>query len=290
MASTPPPPKRIRTPPTPLHGPQHDNYVPYSPRRSSRIAANGRLQHHHHADHLTSPNQSWNSTSSSSAALSSARSASHTFSPPQSPVSPVKRSSAAVARKLDALTPRKQRKARVYVDNDSESDSAAAARPPTSARRHRVTQLGAGMLPTPSKTPKKRDGNADVVGPAARLLFPGRPANVDDAMPAARKSRKSNVFSLDGLHDVDVNDENDDASGKIQIYTDSKDRIPDLDDTDDNPFVTKKGAKPVAAQAEANGEKNVTRRRSRRENKGYLEEVEEMEKKVRNNEGMIYVL
>lgn len=274
MAATPPPPKRIRTPPTPLHGPQHDTYEPYSPRRSTRIA---KLN-----SDYSSPNRSWNSTSSSSAAINSARSASGTFSPPQSPVSPVKRSSAARGGRLDALTPRKQRRVQVYEDRDSESDTAVPI--PQSTKPSRVAQVCAGMLPTPSKTPKKRAVPQELVSSTSRVLFPGRPAKLEDAMPPTRKSKKSKIFSLDGL------DENsDEEAAKISIYTDSKDRVPDLDEGEDNPFVSGKGGKSKANGVPQHNNRGVTRRSTRRAN-GYDEEIEEMERKVQNDEGMIYVL
>ena len=43
MESTPPPPTRLRTPPTPRHGARYDNYEPYHPRRSARVEAQHRI-------------------------------------------------------------------------------------------------------------------------------------------------------------------------------------------------------------------------------------------------------
>lgn len=140
------------------------------------------------------------------------------------------------------------------------------------------------MLPTPSKTPKKREVPQDVVHSTSRVLFPGRPANLDDAMPPMRRSKKNRIFSLDGLAE-----DGDDESGQISIYTDSKDRVPDVDEGDDNPFLTKPArGKKNKAVVPSDGEPVV--RRSRRVGNGYEEEVEEMERRVRNDEGMIYVL
>ncbi len=73
-----------------------------------------------------------------------------------------------------------------------------------------------------------------------------------------------------------------DDGDKIEIYTDSKDRVPTLDEDEDNPFVTSK--KPETA-ARPNNSKNSSKRR-----KVVSERDAEMEAKVKNEEGMIYVL
>src|ERR1700753_4096506 len=94
MATTPPPPSRIRTPPTPLHGPKHDNYEPYSPRRSSRVAAQQRKsiglteQQQKHAQ-LSPPKQRRaRATTPINGHIGAGRSSNQTFSPPSSPSSP----------------------------------------------------------------------------------------------------------------------------------------------------------------------------------------------------------
>lgn len=68
-------------------------------------------------------------------------------------------------------------------------------------------------------------------------------------MPNPRKVRKSmkDVYSLDSFAEQ-MNNTNE----KIEIYTDSKERVPTRDDEEDNPFVTKKGkgkAKAVPQKA-----------------------------------------
>src|SRR5262249_31566330 len=85
MAATPPPRGRIHTPPTPLHGPKYDSYEPYSPRPSSRLAA----QHSNQV--LQSPQQHRTarvSTPRSSRALRTTRKPNSSISPPSSPPSP----------------------------------------------------------------------------------------------------------------------------------------------------------------------------------------------------------
>lgn len=91
-----------------------------------------------------------------------------------------------------------------------------------------------------------------------------------------RKARKytKNVYSLNSF------EENGESSENIEIYTDSKERIPTADEDDEeNPFVTKKSkgkAKPKA---------KPTPQRRKRDAK-----TEKMEEAVNRDEGMVYIL
>jgi hypothetical protein len=130
-------------------------------------------------------------------------------------------------------------------------------------------------LPTPAKTPRKRAVQSqEALGSAARVLFTNRPANIEEVMPSPRKNRKSRklMSSLDSFEQVDEDGE------KIEIYTDSKERIPALDETEDNPFVTKK-SRATNGRAEAGPSKR--RKQDTR--------IERMEEAAANDEGMIYV-
>lgn len=133
------------------------------------------------------------------------------------------------------------------------------------------------MLPTPAKTPRKRDVRSDLSS-TARVLFPNRPATIDDAMPDPRKTRKNRKHAAFTLQSFIEGDEEADAD-KIEIYTDSKERIPTLDEEEDNPFITTK----KNGKAKTNGSREPKRRK-------IDERTAEMEKAVRNEEGMIYVL
>jgi hypothetical protein len=56
-------------------------------------------------------------------------------------------------------------------------------------------------------------------------------------MPTPRKIRKTkNIYTLESFAEQ-MNDAND----KIEIFTDSKERVPTRDNEEDNPFVTRKG-------------------------------------------------
>jgi hypothetical protein len=233
MERTPSPPRRrLRTPPAPNHGPKYDAYEPYSPRRSSRVAA----QTHLHPQ-TTSPARSRQTravTPTHSAKASAARTSNHTLSPPSSPVSPAKHRS-----------PRSTRPSHRRADPfDSDSDLAA----PTPARRLVSTMAPRGLLPTPAKTPRKRALHSEsALGNTARVLFTDRHATIDEAMPTPRKVRKTrDIYTLESFEEQ-MNGAND----KIEIFTDSKERVPTADDEEHNPFVTKKGRGKAKAKAPA---------------------------------------
>ncbi|KAH7400623.1 hypothetical protein DE146DRAFT_653517 [Phaeosphaeria sp. MPI-PUGE-AT-0046c] len=218
MERTPSPSRRLHTPPAPIHG-FADSYEPYSPRRSTRVAAQREL-HSHHA----SPRSRRDITpTASSKRKATARISNFTLSPPSSPItSPQQRS------------PRTQRRAHFEANPlDSESDQPA----PTPARRFQ-SAMTKSMYPTPSETPRKRPLQSEAsLKSTARVLFASRPATVDEAMPTPRKSRKTkNLFTLESFANA-----SEEPAEKIQIYTDSKERVPERDDEDDNPFITKKG-------------------------------------------------
>lgn len=119
------------------------------------------------------------------------------------------------------------------------------------------------MLPTPSKTPRKRAA-ANITSTARILNF--KPASLDDVMPSPRKQRKARLDLYE-----DANDEQE----KIQVFTDTKDRVPDVDNADDNPFVGPR-KKVTRASKQKSIEKDVR-------DAG-------MEEAVRNEEGILYVL
>lgn len=229
MDRTPSPPRRVRTPPAPLHGPKYDSYEPFSPRRSSRVAAQHSTQLHSHPQpaHAGSPVRKRtirDVTPTSSRQKPLSRTTHFALSPPSSPASPAK-----------TRSPRSSRRAQPETAAlDSDSDTLA----PPSARRLFPSMAPHGMLPTPAKTPRKRAlHTADSLGRTARVLFEDRPATVEDAMPTPRKA-KSMKSALD-LESFDAKIES--ASPKIGVYVDSKERVPDREDEEANPFITRRG-------------------------------------------------
>jgi hypothetical protein len=94
-------------------------------------------------------------------------------------------------------------------------------------------------------------------------------------MPSPRRIKKSHTRSLLSqpgfeLYEDDMGRGAGGGAGEIEIYTDANARVPVLDESEDNPFV---------------GAKRPQRRRARRS----AADVE-MEERVRNEEGVVYVL
>lgn len=86
-------------------------------------------------------------------------------------------------------------------------------------------------------------------------------------MPTPRKSRKTkNLFTLESFANAE------ETSEKIQIFTDSKERIPERDDEEDNPFITKKGK----GKAKATPQKSKAR-------------SEQVQETIDRDEGMVYL-
>lgn len=254
MNRTPSPPRRVHTPPAPLHG---DNWEPFSPRRSSRVAAQRGI-HLEQTDTVRAPRTKRDVTPTASSRKPVARASDFTLSPPSSPGSPQHRTPHSTRR---ALLP-----AAAALDSDSDQ------LPLTSGRRF-LASMAPGMLPTPAKTPRKRALHSqESLQPTARVLFPSRPATVDEVTP--RKARKSikNAFSLESF------EQEGESSEKIQIFTDSKERIPTADEDEENPFVTKKGKGKAKAKATPQRRRKTDAR------------TEEMEEAVNREEGMIYLL
>lgn len=151
MATTPPPPERVRTPPTPLHGPKYDTWEPYSPRRSARSLGK-------RAQNLTSPPRQ--QTRATATVTSTPRKrgltrqiSSQTLSPPSSPEN-----------SLRHLTiPQASSASHSNTTDDTAVESGD----------------GSHMFPTPKKTPKKQD---------SRILH--FQALSHDLLPSPRKRRQ----------------------------------------------------------------------------------------------------
>jgi len=125
------------------------------------------------------------------------------------------------------------------------------------------------MLPTPAKTPRKRA--VGDVSSTARILFPQRPATIDEAMPTPRKARKTrNLYTLESS-----SAHMDDDTNKIAIFTDSKERIPTPGAVDENPFITKKGK--GRAKAAPPKSRNLDQRTAK------------LNQAVERDEGMVYI-
>ena len=131
-----------------------------------------------------------------------------------------------------------------------------------------------GMLPTPAKTPQKPPSEkkrADL-DKISRNLFTSH--GEDELMPPAKKARGNN-FTLDSFSV----DEPDDAP--IAIFTDSHERVPEIDKSASNPFY---GTQSAIAEP-------AIRRRSKRHTVSIPGEGQvPIEEAVRREDGMLIVL
>lgn len=232
MASTPPPPERIHTPPTPLHGPQYDTWEPYSPRRTTRAGKRA---------HITS---SPNTTSTKDGVTSS--------SPP-----------------VIAPTPKSRK--RVLSRQISSQTLSPPSSPEASHRRTDNDQMvnldvpiihsAEDQFPTPRKTPRRQDHTSR--NSTARILhFRAQP---DELLPTPRKRRVR--ASLDSPQTSP-------PSAEVQIYTDSQDRVPEMEPAEDNPFVGPR--KTDSGRGSSSKSKRMTR------------EEAMMDEAVKNDEGIIF--
>lgn len=99
-------------------------------------------------------------------------------------------------------------------------------------------------------------------------------------MPVSRKRRtKKHIgFSLDGT----TEDDDKSVEGNIEIFTDSKDKVPELDESEGNPFYVKPGREAIStAPTRVSKRRKVTRG---------LNGQEEMEQAMKREDGLVYVL
>ncbi|GAB7363050.1 hypothetical protein MBLNU230_g3343t1 [Neophaeotheca triangularis] len=269
-----PEPTRLRTPPPPLHGAQHDTFEPYSPRRSTRSTAQrnpyssknaDRSPRKAHLDRATTPPPT--SKRPRFASFST-----HLSSPPISPPSANEHRAAAESPPLPAKTPRKalftSAKSKDHgALGDIDSGSASLATPASAVRN---------MFPTPVKTPNKRQRTA--INPTARILnFQPGHHRANDLMPTPRKIKKTSRTQTEGFELYD-DDQELKGQDKIEIFTDTKDRIPTMDGADDNPFVGARPATPPPAP-----------RKVKKKSRDQIQEEEAMDESVRKEEGITYI-
>ncbi|KAJ9610520.1 hypothetical protein H2200_005297 [Cladophialophora chaetospira] len=260
MTSTPPLQilSRPQTPPTPLHGPAYDRRPT---RASSRIAA-----------------RQTQSTPDAPQVFQS-----------EAPVTTPKSSRPSRSRKAPPgihspeSTPKTKAPRSVQIISPSSPDTdflptKSMARSKTHLQPSSSTTISDGMLPTPVKTPRKKAVNK--ANNAARALFQDNHAMVEFE-PSPRKNRKGkryNGFSLESF-----SAENADG-GQIQIYTDSRDKVPVPDTGRSNPFV----------EHSVNGETSTSRKvagtSKRRKVSGEKKKIDpQVAAAIEEDDGMVYV-
>ena len=139
------------------------------------------------------------------------------------------------------------------------------------------------MLPTPASIPRKKTVPKNAVDAAARVLFPVRPDNIDDAMPTPRKNRKSRKHVGFSLYSS-MEDDGTSSEEKIQIYTDSKEKVPEMDIREDNPFLERPPEGPPPPEP-------VKAKTSKKRKLGHgVETNPQIEEAFNRDEGLVYVL
>ncbi|KAL9126559.1 MAG: hypothetical protein Q9217_004403 [Psora testacea] len=140
----------------------------------------------------------------------------------------------------------------------------------------------AHALPTPASIPRKKAIPQGTANAAARVLFPSQPDTVEDAMPVPRKhhrNRRHVNFSLYGS----MEDGGQSPADQIQVYTDSKEKVPELDASEDNPFFQqpqKAAPPPEPIKARTNRKRKQSQR---------VESNPQIEEAFNREEGMVYV-
>lgn len=132
--------------------------------------------------------------------------------------------------------------------------------------------LARNVLPTPDKTPRKTTNKSSAgLSFIARTLFPVRPENIDEVMPSPRKKKSYAEFTLDGASAEEE---------PIAIFTDSHERVPEVDTSEDNPFYNPKTAVPEP----------IKRASKRRKITVPGEGEQSLEDAAKREDGMVYTL
>lgn len=112
------------------------------------------------------------------------------------------------------------------------ANSLGLAPPKIEQHRSMATIQGMGMLPTPDKTPQRAPTEiAPQVKSIARSLFSTRTDADNEVMPtpSRKRNKKYAAFTIGG-------DAGDEDGTPISIFTDSHDRVPEVDNSLKNPF------------------------------------------------------
>jgi len=167
------------------------------------------------------------------------------------------------------------------LDHKSTASAAAALGLPAPRNESKIdsnrsrTTLRDGMLPTPAKTPKKRPSEtAPAIASVARNLFPSRADTINDLMPSPKKNRKSNSGTGYSFG-------SDEKPEPIAIHVDSTERIPEVDLSAENPFISNYGPPQPEPTKRSSKRRKVT---VPGEGEQSFEEVE------RREDGLIVVL
>ena len=272
MAATPPLQihSSVRTPSTPLHGPTYDNLDQiqprYATRASQRRASRESLPT---TDGAKATPRGRRLTPLAGLSRLSSRSSTPSTAPLHSPQN----------------SPRRKSTRRVQITSPTSPGLSSPAPTPIPSSKPQSTFLSSttlmadGMLPTPVKTPRKK--NIPSMNAAARALFQDQPIlgeEVTTNSRRARKGRRYNGFTLESFT------AGEDVPASIQIFTDSRDNVPQLDTSEENPFIDH------PTKPEGSSSRRVAGTSKRRKMSGEQHTDPHVQQAIDNDEGMIYVL
>lgn len=278
MATTPPTTIAELTPPTPLHGAKYDERRPKTTRRGTR---NSSLRTQRSIETPPPNPVNFQHKSAFLDPKKTLRPTPHTYSPPSSThTSPRK--------KYSRSHSSKRSKDANAMDGAGPSSGAPLLDPLRNPDKNPTLQqpslsLAANMLPTPAKTPRKKPVQPTAIQAAARVLFPSRPDTVEDAMPNPRKRRNKRHVGF-SLYSSMEDDDDEGLENQIEIYTDSKDKVPELDPSEDNPFYDQH------AQTVASAEPHKAKGSKKRKAEHSVDASTEIAEAFNREEGMVYVL
>lgn len=275
MATTPPLRAVVHTPSTPLHGARYDSYELSSARKNTRHST----QHRKRAAQ-TPPPSSFNfatrvASSSDTKDFLNRRPVAHTYSPP---------SSTNTSPQMKLLRSRKMVNP-ATMDGNNPSFGPPSFQPSQDATvdsslRPPATNIAPKMLPTPAKTPRKKTLHSTTLATTARVLFPACQDAIDNAMPTPRKRRKP-IGSLLGSS---IEDGDTTVESSISVYTDSKERVPELDTSEENPFYDN----PTTSRTDKGLDK--VKGRIEKATKRDLAKEKQPNNAINHDKGMLYVL
>lgn len=227
MATTPPPPSpsALRVPAAPRHGAGYDQFEPYPTRYSARLAG----QRASRTAEITPPPNCPSSPSKGRSRVSPKkyqRVEEETLSPPGSSSKPPVAASKAGRRNNFAHS-----LAYNAFEFPAPHNSHSSTQPPSHPA---VSQA----LPTPAKTPSKKKVSGDPSSPS-RTLFPTR---------STMSAKTATPFSLESFETSAT------SQTAIQIYTDSRDRIPKPSESV-TPFAAKGGSSDSSSSSGARAAK-----------------------------------
>ncbi|KAI1325964.1 hypothetical protein F5Y16DRAFT_250095 [Xylariaceae sp. FL0255] len=233
--STPSPPGTVRTPNTPKHG-YCDNWEPYSPRKSARISERQRSSNRTPSPRSSAHQSASSSSSSSRASRKAPSTTTTTFSTPMN--SPQKK-------RMPAMDSVRRASAAIPAEGSAYAADAPALNRQSQDKHHAtsatVPRNQISMLPTPDKTPRKPPSAATEAASRsiARSLFV---SDNDVTLSTKKKSKKYSGIGLDSFSAEDVEED-------IEIFTDSRDQVPEIDKSVDNPFYGDSAFNSTAAAA-----------------------------------------